>query len=402
MGAAGPVIMFVLTFAATVIVGTFVLAFVARTVLVVVQETGVGQDEVSWPNEPYVDWLGHAVLFIELLGIWVAPAALAARMLRHTWLPEEGFLRVLLLAGPGLWLFFPIGLLSSLSAESRWVPFRWAILVRFVRVAPAALIFYFLTGLMLGGTAALWYYALFGGKGVLLPVAAAVSGAVILIYARLLGRLAWLIQRLPSTQRAVPVPKAAQHTPVRKASRKPSKSGGKKKRKRGPDVQDPWAAPEEERGRSKAKRFPWNEEPPPPKPKKAYQPPSPEEIEGYGIAPEKPVPPDKPPDKPARHPMYTPPEEYEPIGVQSSEPAMPPPENEDSGLFAEQVRQRLAERTRTQPPPPPHPFFSGVYSFPWYSQTFPNWIALTLGLLVVGGLLYALLSLGSGILGSGT
>jgi hypothetical protein len=62
----------------------------------------------------------------------------------------------------------------------------------------------------------------------------------------------------------------------------------------------------------------------------------------------------------------------------------------------------MAERTRAEPPPPPHPFFSGVYTFPWYIQTVPNWIALTLGLLVVGGLLYALLSLGSNIFGGGT
>ena len=403
MGAAGPVILFVLSFAATVIVGVFVLAYIARTVLVVVQDTGVGHDEVVWPNEPYVDWLGHAVLFIELLGIWIAPAALAAQMLRHTWLADEGFLRVLLLAGPGLWLFFPIGLLSSLSAESRWVPFRWAVLVRFLRVAPAALIFYFLTGLMLGGTVALWYYILlFGGRSVLLPVAAAVTAAVILIYARLLGRLAWLIQRLPSPRRVARSPKAEKRSAVRKETRKPPKSGGaKKRRKRGPDAQDPWAVPEEEQPRQKTKRYPWNEEPPPPKQKTAYRPPLPEEIEGYGIAPEKPLPPDPPPDKPARHPMYTPPEEYEPIDVQPSAPPTPPPEDADSGLFAEQVRQRIAERTRTQPTPPPHPFFSGVYTFPWYARTVPNWIALTLGLLVLGGLLSFLLSLGGEIVGSG-
>jgi hypothetical protein len=398
MGAAGPVILFVIALAATVIVGVCVLAFIARNVLVVVQETGVGHDEVIWPNEPYVDWLGHAVLFIELMGIWIAPAALAARMLRHTWLPDEGFLRVLLLVGPGLWLFFPIGLLSSLSAESRWVPFRWAILARFVRVAPAALIFYFLTGLMLGGTAALWYYALFGG-GVLLPVAAAVSGAVILIYARLLGRLAWLIQRLPSTKRAVSASKVEKRTTVRKDVRKAPKSGGKKKRKRGPQVQDPWAIPEEERERAKRKRFPWAEEAPRPKAKSPYQPPSPEEIEGYGIAADKPLPPDTPPAKPPLHPMYTHPEEYEPIDVQSSAPAPPPQEDEPSGLFAEQVRQRMAERTRAELPPPPHPFFSGVYTFPWYAHSLPNWIALTLGALVVGGLLCFLLSLGRGIFG---
>src|SRR5262249_30308926 len=150
MAAAGPAILFVILFAASIIVGVCVLAYAARCMLVVVQETGLGQDEVTWPNEPYQDWLGHSVLFIELLGIWLAPAALMARLLRHVWLPDDGALRFLLLAGPGLWLFFPIGLLSSLSAESRWVPFRWVIFRCFLRIAPAALIFYFLTAILLG------------------------------------------------------------------------------------------------------------------------------------------------------------------------------------------------------------------------------------------------------------
>src|SRR5262249_51239669 len=151
-------------FVLTIIVGIATLAYAARSVLVIVQETGLGQDEVDWPNEPMQDWLGHPVQFVELLGIWLAAAAFAARMLGHVWLPEDGGRLILLLAGPGLWLFFPIGLLSSLSAQSRWVPLRWAIVVCFLRVAPAALGFYFLTAVLLSAAVVPWYYALFGGR----------------------------------------------------------------------------------------------------------------------------------------------------------------------------------------------------------------------------------------------
>ncbi len=82
MGAAGPAILFVILLAASAMVGVCVLAFAARCVLVLVNETAAGQDEIVWPSEPYQDWLGHAVQFIELVGIWLAPSALLARLLR--------------------------------------------------------------------------------------------------------------------------------------------------------------------------------------------------------------------------------------------------------------------------------------------------------------------------------
>jgi hypothetical protein len=290
MGAAGPAILFMISFAASIMFGVCVLAYAARCVLVVVQETGLGQDEIVWPNDPYTDWLGHAVLFLELLGIWLAPAAMTARMLRNVWLPDEAALRVLLLAGPGLWLFFPIGLFSSLSAQSSWVPFRWTIFRCFLRIAPAALRFYILTALLLSVAVVPWCYALFGDRIVLLPVAALVSATVLFIYARLLGRLAWIIQRLPAPQRV----------PAKARAAKPPQPRRKKKRKPSPAVQDPWAIPEEEEPEDKtSKRFPWAK-PPPAKPKTGYHIPSAEEIERYGFAGEKPNAPAQPPEKPPR------------------------------------------------------------------------------------------------------
>ena len=392
MGAAGPAIMFVLLLAASIMVGVCVLAYAARCVLVVVQETGLGQDEIVWPNEPMQDWLGHAVQFVELVGIWLAPSALAARLLRDVWLPDHGALRVLLLAGPGLWLFFPIGLMSSMSALSRWVPFRWAIFTRFLRVAPSAMVFYFLTAILLSLAVVPWYYALFGGQGLLVPVAAAVSAAVLFLYSRLLGRLAWIIQRLPSTER-VPAPaKTVMRAP-------PVKPRSKKKRKPKPDVQDPWAAPEEEEAEfRKQKRFPWAKEPPKAKP--GLHIPSAYEIEGYGFATDKPAEPETPPEKPPRSRLAMSPEEYEPIDVQHSpEPKTPTPREPQSELFAEQVRQRLAERTRVQPVLPAHPFLSGVFTFPLYAACLPNVLALFLGFLVVGGLVHLMLQFGGELFG---
>ncbi len=385
----GPVvqaIFFMLSLAASIIVGVCVLAYAAHCVLLIVQATGLGQDEIVWPNEPYTDWLGHAVLFLELVGIWLAPAAVTARLLRQTWLPDEGALRVLLLAGPGLWLFFPIGLMSSLSAQSRWVPFRWTIFRCFLRIAPAALVFYVVTALLLSVAVVPWYYALFGSRIVLLPVAAGVSAVVLFLYARLLGRLAQIIQSLPAPEREPTKAKA-----VKRPQPRP-----KKKRRPGPEAHDPWAIPEaEEREHKKSKRFPWAKEPPA-KPKSGFHIPRVEEIEGYGIAKEKPKAPEPPPEKPPRSRFAKSPEEYEAYEVGSTaEPAATPePREPQDALFAEQVRQRIAERTRFQPALPAHPFFSGVYTFPLYSASLPNCLALALFFLIEGGLVYMMIEFG--------
>ncbi len=78
MGNAGPAIIFMLLFVASMVVGLFVLAFVARCVLVVVQETGLGQDEVTWPSEPIQDWLVHCRAVHRIAG-FVAGASRSGR-----------------------------------------------------------------------------------------------------------------------------------------------------------------------------------------------------------------------------------------------------------------------------------------------------------------------------------
>lgn len=387
LGPVGQAILFMISFAASIIIGVCVLAYAARCCLVVVQETSHGQDEIVWPNEPFQDWLLHAVQFIELVGIWLAPAALTARLLRHSLMPEDAWRLVLLFVAPGLWLFFPIGLLSSLSAESRWVPFRWTIFRAFLRLAPAAVIFYLLTGVMLGIAAVLWYRALFGGQLVLMPVAAGISGAVWFIYARLLGRLALMIQLLPDPKRAPPKAK----------SPKPPAARRKPKRKSGPSVQDPWATPEEtESEREPNERFPWAKQPPK-QSKPGLHIPSAYEIEGYGFAAQPTSQPETPPEKPPRSRFAMSPDEYEPYqvsGTSQPEPPTPTASDPQDHVFAEQVRQHIAERTRTPPTLPPHPFLNGVYSFPFYSACLPPCLALAFAFLAQGGIVYLMLEFG--------
>src|SRR5262245_51303025 len=161
MGAAGQVIIFVVLLVGFTMFLTAVFAYASHCYLVAVQETAAGNDEVRWPNDPLPDRVGDAFYLGGFLALCLAPAGIASRALRHDWLADAPALRLLLLAVPVLWLGFPVALMSSLSASSRWVPLRPVILGRMLRVGHATLGFYLSTGLLLALTAAVWFFALF-------------------------------------------------------------------------------------------------------------------------------------------------------------------------------------------------------------------------------------------------
>jgi hypothetical protein len=346
VGDMGRAILFMVSLAGTAIVAAYVLAYAARCLLVVVQGTAAGQDAVTWPDEPIMDWLGQAVHVAFLLALWLAPAGLLARGLRHVWLPDDPGLRTLLLAAPGLWLFFPVGLLSSLSAGSPWVPFRPVIVGRLLRLLPATFAFY-LVSLGLAAAAIYPWYVALRGMSYLLPVAAIVSAVLLLVYARLLGRIAWLVGRL---------------APLGSSSR-PERPQGKpaRRKKPRPRVEDPWAAPGMEVVEKQA------DDSPPARPRKKrreHEPPLPDEIEAYGLVTEEVKPPAPAPTGPLRREPPPPPR-----------PAPEPPSTAP-------VEARFLDR----PPEyvPRSPLLEGVYTFPFYPQNLAGLVALSAGFLVVG------------------
>src|SRR5262245_59008714 len=96
----------------------FVLAlFAAHYFLTVLESTAAGNEKVVWPEEPLIDWFWKAFYLAFLAGVWLVPIIVAARLMT-----TNPWVRFVFVAG-AFWLFFPIGLISSQSAESRWVPF---------------------------------------------------------------------------------------------------------------------------------------------------------------------------------------------------------------------------------------------------------------------------------------
>jgi hypothetical protein len=217
---------FMLSFVAEMIIGLYVLTYAMHCLLVVVRDTADGNDEVTWPSEPFQDWMLGALHLVVVVVVVLAPAGILSRTLGRQWLQDDPVLRFLILAVPALWLLFPVALFSSLSGSSRWFVFRPVVVWNLLRVAPFTAAFYFLSSLLAAAVAGLGYAAVSLPYGVILiPVAVAGASAGYLLYARLLGRLGWRMGCLSPIRR--------------KAARKA------RPKVKGVRVEDPWAVPDE-------------------------------------------------------------------------------------------------------------------------------------------------------------
>jgi hypothetical protein len=332
MGDVGTAIFFTLTLVAEIILTLYVLTYSMHCLQVVTRDTADGNDVVTWPSEPFQDWVGGSLHLVLVVVVCLAPFGLLARNWRPAWLPDDFDLRFLLLAVPGLWLLFPVALLSSLSGSSRWFVLRPVVVWNLLRAAPSTLAAYLLSALLAAAVAALGYVAVVRGWFLLTPVVAAVAAASFLIYARLLGRLGARMGRLPSDRR--------------KAVKR------ERPKVKGVEVHDPWAAP----GPAEAP-----EEPLPTLETTPFGR-TRERTRGYGLAPaEKATPAEAaPPDAP-------------------TEPAPAPPPRPDD----------RPPRSRDKPKRPAAPrgsLLGGVLTFPLYEQSRKAWLLLSLGFLVVGAL----------------
>lgn len=332
VGEAGNAILFVVTLLAWTVVAANTLIVAAHCYFVVVQGTVAGIDRVEWPDEPVYDWLLQALNLVGLAAIWLVPVGFLSKALAPHLLPGDPALRFLLLAGPGMWLLFPVTLLSSMGSVSRWQILNGRVLAGLLALAPQVFFFYVLSGGLILVAAALAYFGLFTPGWYALPVAAVLGSAAWLIHARLLGRVGWLLQQRFNRATCA-------------AGKKSDHPAGKPRprKTRAVAVNDPWAVADEE-------------EQPPRKPKPAYK-----AVE---------VPPKK-----ARRPAYMDPEP-EPY-VLADEPAPAAPLAPRLELNQEQVEREIELRTRKPPnPPPDYPLFSGVWTFPGYETTQKAWVWL--------------------------
>jgi hypothetical protein len=258
---ASEVILFMILTMAQCVCTLYTAGYASHCLLVVVENTAAGIDEIAWPDEPIQDWLWKPFYLAWLVAFWLVPCGLLLGLVDVPPFREWPVLRFV--AGAvGFWLLFPISLLASLSANSRWVVFRPLVLGQMLAYFGTTLAFYIGSGLVLAAYGAAiaavvqrhqWF--LFPGLGVL-------GAAVFMIYARQLGRLAWVVQwqrHGPAAEKPTAgLPRAqvqggwggGEDVSER---RKPTRPRRKRPRA---TAHDPWAAPEEEAPPETPERLP--------------------------------------------------------------------------------------------------------------------------------------------------
>ncbi len=176
-------------------IGLWTLSYAAACFLIVVQETGAGNNEIrDWMEGGWREWA--AELFC-LLYIAALPMMIAWPIVKLTGYSYSQAAVPLLIFE---FLFFPFALLSALEQDSIWMPFSLPIIRSLFKIPGGWCAFYLLSGLLFvvcGGTG---YFALRTAHVGMAFVVGPVIAATILVYARLIGRLGWLIlDRVPRT-----------------------------------------------------------------------------------------------------------------------------------------------------------------------------------------------------------
>jgi hypothetical protein len=402
IAAAGYLLIFFSLFVASILVGLLVLSYAAYSFFVTLTSTAAGNDEVIWPGEPITDWLFKIWYLGWVLAVWAVPASLLVGLFG---LSRPLF--ALCLAGV-LWLVFPVGLLSSLSASSRFIVLRPMIIALLLRRPGVTLRFYAGSALVILVCGALSYAALFGLRPIaqfdqpviMVPLAAIFGGAGCLVYARLLGRLAFIISQSPTGRRKrhgqgrpaeadrvetfdpwSPPPAEQPLEEQRGPHCRPRKELPQKKKLRARKANralDPWAIPPDEPIRKKTKPTASDAS----LPDDPYGP-----AEGtYEILSEAGAPPqaELPPKRSGLDQ-----EEAEPYAVSAPSegtPSRPPSVQPEVSKLEEELAA-----PRRLPPLPAWPWVTGVYSFPFYPQTVGACGTLMVGFLVLLGLLRLLL-----------
>jgi hypothetical protein len=167
------------------------LLFACHYYLTVLESTGAGAKEVTWPHEPLLDNAWKIAYFGWLFGLWFIPAHFLGRA------AAGGSAPWLTLAIPlfVLWVCYPISQLSSLSATSMWMPLVPDVFARLAQKPAVVLGFLGLSAITLAvfGLGFHWAF-LTAGEWELLFVGAPIVVVAGLVYARLLGRLAFALR----------------------------------------------------------------------------------------------------------------------------------------------------------------------------------------------------------------
>lgn len=169
------------------VLAVFVSLHQAAIFLRVVEETSAGIDEVTWPKDPWTDYLGKALFLgwvcLMSCGVWgllLLPVFQVLPLSRVV-----GWILVLLFG----WFTFPIVLLSTMSASAFWMVLHPPLIWRMIQ-KPLPILFLFGNAMLFLFPAAIVGYGVIGEYHfILLPFLAPIWTLSALVYGRVLGRV---------------------------------------------------------------------------------------------------------------------------------------------------------------------------------------------------------------------
>jgi hypothetical protein len=331
----------------------FLLAILAaHYFLVVIDSSASGYEKIAWPDEGLTDFFWKVFYLAWLAGIWMAPFIIVSRLISH-----DALWRFAIVAG-SFWLFLPIGMLSSLSAHSPWMPF-WPGLFSRMSQRPQATVSFYLLSIPISVVLVGAFHAIMMREDTAMAQClflAPLAAAAYLIYARTLGRLGLVLtftkggenerpkKKKKTKKPAENIPAAGEHTeqPIYK---QPSEL---------PPIDTPFEGP----------------------------------VTGYNVQFDNRLPPaDVAPA--ARRPLIDDDEDLTPLTMEAGEPdpvtekkppPPPPPSAEEMALW--DTTKRVKE--------PKQPWDSSLVAFLFEEKTLQRWLILAVGLAILGGLCTAL------------
>ncbi len=155
----------------------------------IIEETSNGWDAIeTWPDINWKEWIWN-LAHLATLGLQAGIVGMAVQLAvgSRTWAP-------LLI---GAWFAFPLVLLSALSADGAWVPLNTLPIVASMgRRLVSWIVFYVEITALAGAWIVLVTLGLWTAPWLVPLYAAPLLAAILLIYARLVGRLAAIIAEL--------------------------------------------------------------------------------------------------------------------------------------------------------------------------------------------------------------
>ena len=177
-------VLMVFMYGTVVLLGAIFVVVLSANCLSILLDTAAGNDRIeNWPSDVFLDWMGDCLYVVAGLAVSIMPGGLAASLISggYAW-GVVGLASALLL--------FPIVLLSMLEADSPLTPLSSRVMRSMPTVWQRWLCFYALTIPLTFVVAGLLVWLVVRGDGWLIPAAAVLLIASVMIYFRLLGRLA--------------------------------------------------------------------------------------------------------------------------------------------------------------------------------------------------------------------